>query len=135
MDSSKYVKSIYGEPDKIESQYVANGAGGAIPPGSTIYTWYYGNSFELTIVNYSNRKNYEIVIYATSTANNGLKTPDGVTVGMKENILYQKYGTPDDITEQMDRKLIRYDYEPDTSWILFEVKNGVISSISVEGHF
>ena len=66
--SEDYVKSIYGEPSDIS--YDSNGVWGKTK------TYQYGSSFFIKFGQTGN------VIELKSTANNGLKTPQGFTVGI-----------------------------------------------------
>ena len=130
-NTPNYVKSIYGNPDKIEARYVPNGGGARIPKNSTIYTWYYGNSFEIEILN------NEIVLDAISKDNNGLKTPDGITVGMRSNVLYEKYGIPDELEtiEKENATYFSYYGRSDISALVFKLNNDIITSIVVFGYY
>ena len=63
-----YVQSIYGEPDKVSYEYDPVTV-------DTVHIANYGNSFFITY----NRKGG--VLEVRTTANNGLKTPAGFSVG------------------------------------------------------
>jgi len=90
-NTPSYVKKIYGEPDKIESKFIPK-KNNQYGIDLDIDTWFYGDSLEIQFWNGE-------VIEVLSTKNNGLKTPDGVTVGMKSVILFEKYGQPDERLE------------------------------------
>ena len=79
-----YVKSIYGEPSRIESAYV-----GMLD--ETITTHHYGET--LSIAYDEQRRVHGI----RSTGNNGFATPDGVSVGMDVSVLQKVYGKSDDV--------------------------------------
>lgn len=69
----EYVKSVYGEPTRYES----NGH------GDVIYN--YNNTFRILFVD------GKYMYWIETTADNGIKTPSGVGVGMDASIL-SKYG-------------------------------------------
>ena len=73
-DSYEKEKSIYGQPKKIA--------------GNNGYdTYHYSNSFS---VEFNDSKIWRI----TTKDNNGIATPDGVTVGQKPSVLIDIYGDP-----------------------------------------
>ena len=75
------VKSIYGEPDKIEHSY-------NYFYSDNIAIHYYGYTL---IVEYNSENT---VVMIDSYGENDIATPDGVKVGMNKNILSKIYGTP-----------------------------------------
>ena len=77
--SADYVKSIYGEPDRITTTY-----NHALWRGK-IDEYYYGDSFHIILSD-------DKVIWLGTTANNGLATPAGIRVGMKVSTLIDVYG-------------------------------------------
>ena len=80
--SADYVQSIYGEPTHI-SDKVPNAEGGYS------YSYAYGSSFYIFF-----DANTNVVTGIFSTANNGLITPAGLTVGMDADAIEQAYGEP-----------------------------------------
>lgn len=71
-----YVKSVYGEPTKVTTSR------------ATDWTMYnYGGSF---VVSFDENK----VVNVSTSANNGIATPAGITVGMKRADVLTVYGTP-----------------------------------------
>ena len=80
--SADYVQSIYGEPTHI-SDKVPNAEGGYS------YSYAYGASFYIFF-----DANTNVVTGIFSTANNGLTTPVGLTVGMDADAIEQAYGEP-----------------------------------------
>lgn len=76
-----YVKSVYGEPDRID--YHAGTPNSGDVPG---YFYYYGTSF-LVFISASDGKVYSLV----TTANNGIATPAGIHVGSTVSELFAAY--------------------------------------------
>lgn len=72
---TEYVKSIYGEPDKIRTR------------DDDSIEWYYGDSFQIRFVD-------NVAVFVCSTGNNGLNTPDDVGVGMKGRRAKKIFGRP-----------------------------------------
>lgn len=70
-----YVRSIYGEPDKIRSD------------DDRSVEWYYGDTFQIRFVD-------ERAVFVCSSGNNGLNTPDDVGVGMKSRRVKKVFGRP-----------------------------------------
>lgn len=114
-----YVKSIYGEPSSTNYD----------TPTSATYE--YGNSFVLT----SNPKDSQTIYTVFSSAHNGLNTPDGVGVGMKESVLEEKYGPCERIGNVDGVTYYHYAMDPNPSLpnafggYSFGVKDGIIISI------
>ena len=117
--SADYVKSIYGEPDRV-----------TYPKGSVIYDgqmvyYLYGNSFTVEIGGNQ-------VMHIVTTANNGLGTPAGVTVGMDRKILDSLYGSPKNIIRDQNHNISSYYYRSEQSdyiGVRFDIRNGKITAI------
>lgn len=117
--SADYVKSIYGEPDKLTTS-----DGSAIYAG-VFQTYIYGNTFKVEIGGNQ-------VIHVSTTANNGLGTPAGVTVGMDKKILESLYGLPKNVIRDKNHNTIGYYYRSEQSdyiGLRFEIRNGKITAI------
>lgn len=111
--TSDYVKSIYGEPDKIS----------AVQPGMFgyyYYTYFYGNSLIMSF--YANSDTLS-AIYVRG--NNGFSTPAGITVGMDADIITEKYGQP----SKIDQNVISY--HEGNKWLVFVTQNGKIIEIKL----
>lgn len=114
-----YVKSVYGEPTSTNYD----------TPTSATYE--YGDSFVLT----SSPKDSQTIYTVFSSAHNGLNTPDGVGVGMKESVLEEKYGPCERIGHVDGVTYYHYAMDPNPSLpnafggYSFGVKDGVIVSI------
>ena len=136
MNNTKdYVRNIYGHPDKMESKTYTkavggNGSGGifGFQIGDTQDIWYYGDSFKII---FGNGKVTEI----NSTAKNGLKTPDNISVGMKINALYEKYGQPDSTYKDESNGEVSFIYgsiyNNDLNYLHFNINNGIITEMRV----
>lgn len=111
--SADYVQSIYGEPTHI-SDKVPNAEGGYS------YSYAYGSSFYIFF-----DANTNVVTGIFSTANNGLTTPAGLTVGMDADAIEQAYGEP----WKNDRGYISYHEEG--KWLVFTTHNGKITEIKL----
>ena len=85
--SEEYVKSIYGEPERIEYDQNLNGTNNQ---GSTVYTYVYGGTFKILFC--GNNAIPMQVGEISSTANNGIKTEAGLTVGDNESRIKALYG-------------------------------------------
>ncbi len=106
LDSSEeYVRSIYGDPDRIEYDRNLNGTN---RQGSTVYTYIYGNSFKILFCgnNHIPMSAGEII----STANNGIKTEAGLSVGDNESRIAELYGTDNRYIYHEKDGVIRYSY-------------------------
>ena len=86
--SEEYVKSIYGEPARIDYDRNLNGTNNQ---GSTAYTYIYGGSFKILFC--GNNTIPMQVGEIISTANNGIKTEAGLSVGDNESRIKALYGT------------------------------------------
>ena len=81
--SEEYVLKIYGKPDKIMTY---NDAKDYFDGKAKHYL--YGEDFDIL---FDGNSVFNIKI----TGANGISTPSGLMVGMKETEIYKKYGTPD----------------------------------------
>ena len=112
---SEYIKSIYGEPGNIrvhESEQDVK-----------TETWYYGDSFQIDIVE-------GIVTSLVTSGANGLTTPEGITVGMNKKDMTSKYGKPTQSDKYGNRAI--YTYKSDNGVeMLFVVNDGIISEIRI----
>lgn len=117
--SVDYVKSVYGEPDRVTSS-----SGSVIYDGPEQY-YIYGNSFKLEI---GGNK----VVHMSTTANNGLGTPAGATVGMNRKILDTLYGSPKNIMRDKNGYITGYYYRSERDnyiGLRFEIRSGKITAI------
>lgn len=73
------VKRIYGMPNHREDGYA--------PEGDKLEIWTYGDSFTIYFMK-------DTVVLLKTTANNGIKTPAGFTVGSSKNAIYNSYEPP-----------------------------------------
>lgn len=109
------IKSIYGEPTKIENHTI----------GVYDKTFYYGDSFIIHMLG-----SHAMAII--SNANNGLATPAGITVGTKAGDLYKIYGHPERYyVNSHGRDLIYLWDEHSYCGISFKLINGIISEMCV----
>lgn len=105
-----YVRSIYGEPDKI----IESLDGRAVE-------WYYGETFQIRFVE-------ERAVFVCSSANNGLNTPDNVGVGMKSRLVKKVFGRPSEKLK-FDRRQV-YVYNGSGAWqMLFVINDDWITEI------
>ena len=114
--SADYVKSVYGEPDRV-----TRSNGSVIYDGPEQY-YIYGNSFKVEI---GGNK----VVHISTTANNGLGTPAGVTVGMDRKILDTLYGSPKNIMRDKNGYITGYYYRSERDnyiGLRFEIRSGKI---------
>ncbi|WP_407397365.1 hypothetical protein [Anaerovibrio sp.] len=120
--SLKYVNSIYGPPTHID--------------GGGRWVSHYGNGF---LVYSSSRRSrpdnhYEVgvnyVDQVIVTQNNGIATPDGAYVGMRENSIEELYGTPFNkfVNEKGE---LTYWYFANTQLLELKVKNSKVISIRI----
>ena len=116
-----YVNSIYGYPRKIES----NG-----------YFWksYYGNGFVVESSSRRDEPQYKrgehYVDQITVTQNNGITTPDGAYVGMKEDSIEKIYGEPF-CKGSFENNTNTYMYFAGTELLSFVARNGVVTEIRI----
>lgn len=108
--SVDYLRSVYGEPDKIEVEHHL---------GNRIEEYEYGSTLEFKILDDS-------VIRIDVSGRNGFATKAGVAVGMDASILKEKYGEPDRIWG--DEHIYRSASDPNVGFS-FEVENNKITEI------
>ncbi|MBQ7498323.1 MAG: hypothetical protein IJU00_10915 [Selenomonas sp.] len=77
-----YVRSVYGEPDKITKRPET----GKFSDSDITETWDYGDSFSISFSN-------DIVYCLGVNGPNGLATPDGIKVGDSESKIISAYGS------------------------------------------
>ncbi len=87
-NSEEYVRSIYGDPNRIVYEKNLDGTN---RQGSTVYTYVYGDTFKILFCGNNNIPMH--VGEVISTANNGIKTEAGLTVGDTESTITRLYGT------------------------------------------
>lgn len=114
-----YVLDKFGPPHRIES-------GG--------YYWGANSLFVNTWSSAKGQTNY--VTEMRTSANNGIETPAGVIVGMKDTVLNQVYGQADMVIDNDRNGFTVYIYNsPKSGSLAFRVKKGVIKSIEMAGFF
>lgn len=117
--SINYVLDKFGPPHRIES-------GG--------YYWGANSLFVNTWSSAKGQTNY--VTEMRTSANNGIETPAGVIVGMKDSVLNKVYGQADMVVDSDRTGCTVYIYNsPKSGSLAFRVKNGVIKSIEMAGYF
>ena len=106
------VKSIYGNPENVTT----------LPDGEIKYTW--GNSFFVITDKHGN------VVQVMTTANNGIKTPDGIHVGMQVEVnpptaLRSVYGKEDSISVLYGTAArVKYSYKNNGDSFIIRYPNG-----------
>ena len=106
------VKSIYGKPGSVTK----------LPDGEIKYTW--GNSFFIITDKHGN------VVQVMTTANNGIKTPDGIHVGMHVEVnppteLRSVYGKEDSISVLYGTAAkVKYSYKNNGDSFIIRHPNG-----------
>ena len=115
--SMNYVKGVYGEPDRVKTDYSAYWE-------EELTTHYYGETLEI-VYNESDR-----VQRVCTKGNNGVVTPDGVRVGMSVGVLKRIYGKSDDIQEYETSRHYK-SMTSDNFGIRFDLKEGKITQITV----
>ena len=113
------VRSIYGNPDGVKKLV---GRDVSFWGGQSGESWTYGNSFGITFID-----GHALLI--SSSAQNGLKTPDGISVGDTAAKLYRTYGRAAKYSETKDGKL--YVYKNGHRCLSFKVNGDKITSISI----
>ena len=104
-----YVRSIYGDPDKIR-----NSDDGAVE-------WYYGDTFQIRFVD-------DRAVLVCSSGNNGLNTPDDVGVGMKSSRATKVFGRPNEKLKFDKRQM--YVYKGAGDWqMMIILRDGWITEI------
>ena len=115
------VRNIYGSPTSIVRT----------SPACPVYK--YGSSFRICFIPGSELGMSEMGAYIISTtANNGIATPDGITVGMTPKTLNDVYGAADRIENNRDgsKEYQYWDKDNDCTALYFLVRDGVIRSIT-----
>ena len=105
-----YVRSVYGEPDKIKKMN-KTGKSNDIP---ITETWEYGETF---VISFAEDRVFNLV----SNGPNGLATPDGIKVGDDESKVISAYGRKGKFGYWL-----RSDYECN---LTIHVKNGKVTRI------
>lgn len=120
--SLEYVNSIYGHPKHID--------------GGRIWVSHYGNGFLVYsssrpyIGNSKYKPGVNYVDQVLVNQNNGIATPDGAYVGMKENVIQSLYGDAfRTFTKEGGIKV--YWYFAGTELLEFEAKGGVVTQIRI----
>jgi len=108
--SKDYLVSVYGQPDDI--LYGKYG----------VETYVYGGTFSIRFGGTS-----PSAIWVETMGNNGIGTPSGITVGMRESEL-TIYGIPQTIDYEDGVKIIRF-WAPGRKALDFSVINGIITHI------
>ncbi len=103
--SEEYVRSIYGEPERIVYEKNLNGTNAQ---GSTAYTYIYGETFKILFC--GNNRIPMNVGEIISTANNGIRTEAGLSVGDNESTIIALYGTENLKTYHRQNGVIEYVY-------------------------
>lgn len=90
------------------------------------YKWeiHYGKTVKLELVQLANSNRLTLLLIE-STGNNGWKTPDGLTVGMKEEMIEKTLGK----AYRVEHKKNQYFYNWESWSMVFTVQNGVITKI------
>ena len=114
--STEYIRGIYGDPNKILVDEDSI--------NSDSQTWYYGDTFMIDFVN-------GIASCVVTSGNNGLTTPDGVTVGMKKKAMTSKYGSPKTTDKYGNRAIYTYQTTSGIGMV-FVIRDGIISEIRVK---
>lgn len=113
-DTPQNVTKVYGQPTRIDER---NGM-----------SYYYGDSLVFRFMG----KNDSILYDITTTDDNGIKTADGIGVGMLVSTLFDTYGPPN--YKRKDKEFTRYWYYWEKSsyvYFMYTVKNGIITEISL----
>ena len=113
------VRSIYGAPDFIKK---LEGRDLRFWDGNSGEFWLYGDLFGITFID-----GHALLI--TSSAPNGIKTPDGISVGDTVGNLYRTYGRAAKCGANQDGKL--YSYKNGHRVLSFTVRDSKIISMGV----
>lgn len=108
----------FGQPHRIES-------GG--------YYWGANSLFVNTWSSAKGQTNY--VTEMKTSARNGIETPAGVIVGMKDTVLNQVYGKADMVVDNGAKRCTYIYNSPNSGSLAFRVENGVIIAIEMAGYF
>ncbi|MBR1396198.1 MAG: hypothetical protein IJ563_01515 [Selenomonadaceae bacterium] len=113
--SAEYIKSIYGDPNKMRSSVIKNSTDNQSIQAET---WYYGDTFQIDLVD-------GVAVSVVSSGNNGLATPDGITVGMKKRNMTSKYGKPSQLDKYDKRAIYTYKIN-DKLQMIFITRDNII---------
>lgn len=113
------IRSIYGTPDGIKK---LAGRDLSFWGGNSGEFWLYGDLFGITFID-----GHALLI--TSSAKNGIKTPDGISVGDSAEKLYRTYGRAAKCGANKDGKL--YSYKNGHRILSFTVRDDKIISIGI----
>lgn len=105
--SPEYVMQVYGKPQKIG------------PVQGFDETRYSYGSFWVGVDDYTHK-----ITSIFTTANNGIATSKGITVGTKYQRVLDLYGTPDKTDSRHYAS-----YRANGGWLVFELKNGIVTTI------
>ena len=114
-DTRAFVESVYGKPTRVSNQKLV---------------YIYGDSLRVKFFGPENNSQiWDIEIIA----DNGLATADGVKVGMKADIMKQKYGEPDRLEKGTKGTVYTYHGAGKEALksLSFYVRDGVIRSIAL----
>lgn len=89
------------------------------------YTSYWGDKFEIFDANPGT-----VIRNITTKSANGLKTPDGVGVGMSENVLTNVYGRANLVSQDSSEYTV-YIYPTSNGCLMFRVSGGIIREIDI----
>lgn len=93
--SMDYVRSIYGEPTHVKNK-------SSVGPFGASVEWTYGDSFKIT---FGDGQAYDV----ETSANNGIKTPAGFTVGQNIDLVLNYFGKDAaDVTKDGSKKQYRF---------------------------
>lgn len=111
--SPQTVTQMYGQPSSINER-------------KGLVHYCYGDSLIFSFRGEGNLWLYEI----TTSDKNGIKTADGIEVGMPVSKLYDVYGAPNETIQHQDITRYCYYWEVTSyAYLAFSVKNGVITKI------
>lgn len=121
--SRQAVKNIYGDPAKISCRTTAT----EIP--IEVEDWLYGENFEISFVKDS-------VIFISTSGNNGIKTPSGLTYGAQQFDVRRYYGQtyndyPYECSDEGIHHMIYFIGHPVQGAIDFGCKGGKVSFIHI----
>ena len=113
------VRSIYGAPSNVRKLY---GRDLSYWNGKSGEEWFYGNSFRLGFIDGH-------LMLAGVTSKNGIKTPDGISVGDGAEKIYRAYGRAAKYAETPEGKL--YAYKNGYNYLSFKLAGDKIISIGI----
>ena len=126
-DTNSQVINLYGEPTGKYKSDKPIKASTFIEP---YYLWeyHYGETVKIQFIQPVSDKNLYVTL-VESTANNGWKTPSGLTVGMKTEEIKKRMGNNCRL-ETKDKSTV-YSYHYVAFYLDFYDKNGIISKIDL----